>query len=102
MPYTKIAPERLKAGHKGDLAYLVGQKVKACVVQVRALGAGRGMAMQAARAPRSAAAGSQRGVQRALCRWLVPARPRRCGPRGGGGHCMLPLRAGASPGSVFS
>lgn len=35
MPYTKIAPERLKPGHKGDLAYLVGKKVKVRVVQVR-------------------------------------------------------------------
>jgi ribosomal protein S1 len=34
MPYTKIAPARLKPGHKGDLSYLVGQKLKACVVQV--------------------------------------------------------------------
>lgn len=34
MPYTKISPERLTAGHKGDLGYLVGQKVKACIVQV--------------------------------------------------------------------
>jgi ribosomal protein S1 len=34
MPYTKISPERLRPGHKGDLSYLVGQKVKACVVQV--------------------------------------------------------------------
>lgn len=35
MPYTKIDPERLKPGHKGDLGYLVGQKVKARIVQVR-------------------------------------------------------------------
>lgn len=35
MPYTKISPERLPAGHKGNLSYLVGQKVKACIVQVR-------------------------------------------------------------------
>eukprot|EP00878_Enallax_costatus_P016899 GHUV01017740.1.p1 GENE.GHUV01017740.1~~GHUV01017740.1.p1 ORF type:complete len:319 (+),score=68.77 GHUV01017740.1:161-1117(+) len=34
MPYTKIDPERLRAGHKGDLGYLVGQKVKARIVQV--------------------------------------------------------------------
>ena len=34
MPYTKISPERLRPGHKGDLSYLVGQQVKACVVQV--------------------------------------------------------------------
>lgn len=27
MPYTKIAPERLKVGHQGDLGYLVGEKV---------------------------------------------------------------------------
>jgi hypothetical protein len=34
MPYTKIAPERLRAGHKGDLSYLMGKKVKARIVQV--------------------------------------------------------------------
>ena len=34
MPYTKIAPERLTAGHKGDLDYLIGQTVKARVVLV--------------------------------------------------------------------
>lgn len=34
MPYTKISPERLRSGHKGDLGYLVGQKIKACIVQV--------------------------------------------------------------------
>jgi len=34
MPYTKISPSRLAPGHKGDLSYLVGQKVKACIVQV--------------------------------------------------------------------
>lgn len=38
MPYTKIAPERLRAGHKGDLSYLVGKKVKVRVVQVRVTG----------------------------------------------------------------
>jgi hypothetical protein len=36
MPYTKIAPERLRAGHKGDLSYLMGKKVKARIVQVGA------------------------------------------------------------------
>lgn len=41
MPYTKIAPDRLRAGHKGDLAYLVGQKVRACVVQVDTQSAAR-------------------------------------------------------------
>jgi hypothetical protein len=35
MPYTKIAPEKLRPGHKGDLSYLVGKKVKVRVVQVR-------------------------------------------------------------------
>jgi hypothetical protein len=35
MPYTKIGPERLRAGHKGDLSYLMGKKVKARIVQVR-------------------------------------------------------------------
>ena len=39
MPYTKIAPERLRAGHKGDLTYLVGQTVKARVVTVDTEGA---------------------------------------------------------------
>lgn len=39
MPYTKIVPERLRAGHKGDLGYLVGQKVKARIVQVDKEGA---------------------------------------------------------------
>lgn len=39
MPYTKIAPERLRAGHKGDLSYLVGKKVKARIVQVDKEGA---------------------------------------------------------------
>ncbi|KAI8475819.1 MAG: hypothetical protein J3K34DRAFT_464443 [Monoraphidium minutum] len=34
MPYTKISPDRLEPGHKGDLKYLVGQKIKTCVVQV--------------------------------------------------------------------
>jgi hypothetical protein len=34
MPYTKIAPERLRPGHKGDLSYLVGNKVRVRVVQV--------------------------------------------------------------------
>jgi len=35
MPYTKIGPERLQPGHKGDLSYLVGKKVRVRVVQVR-------------------------------------------------------------------
>lgn len=35
MPYTKLAPERLQAGHKGELSYLLGKKVKARIVQVR-------------------------------------------------------------------
>lgn len=48
MPYTKIAPERLQPGHKGDLSYLVGKKVRVRVVQVRGregggLGVGRCM-----------------------------------------------------------
>eukprot|EP00775_Hariotina_reticulata_P002183 gene2183-2501_t len=34
LPYTKLAPERLKAGHKGDLSYLMGKRVKARIVQV--------------------------------------------------------------------
>jgi hypothetical protein len=34
MPYSKIAPERLRAGHKGDLSYLTGARVKARIVQV--------------------------------------------------------------------
>lgn len=34
MPYTKIAPERLRPGHKGDLSYLVGKQVRVRVVQV--------------------------------------------------------------------
>ena len=44
MPYTKIAPERLRAGHKGDLSYLVGKQVRVRVVQVRrgACGGGGG------------------------------------------------------------
>lgn len=42
MPYTKIAPERLRAGHKGDLAYLVGNKVRVRVVQVSRRWASKG------------------------------------------------------------
>eukprot|EP00877_Chromochloris_zofingiensis_P014384 jgi/Chrzof1/919/Cz01g33180.t1 len=34
IPYTKLSPDRLKPGHKGDLSYLVGQTVRARVVQV--------------------------------------------------------------------
>lgn len=39
MPYTKIGPERLQPGHKGDLSYLVGKKVRVRVVQVDKEGA---------------------------------------------------------------
>jgi len=38
MPYAKISPERLRVGHKGDLSYLVGQRVKARIMQVDTAG----------------------------------------------------------------
>jgi ribosomal protein S1 len=34
MPYTKMAPERLRPGHRGDLSYLVGSPVRAVIVSV--------------------------------------------------------------------
>jgi predicted RNA-binding protein with RPS1 domain len=40
MPYSKLAPTRLKPGHRGDLSFLVGQRVKARVVSADASAGG--------------------------------------------------------------
>jgi hypothetical protein len=34
MPFAKLDPARLRRGHKGDLTYLVGQRLRSRVVQV--------------------------------------------------------------------
>lgn len=34
IPYSKISPNRLRPGHKGDLSYLIGQTLKGTIVQV--------------------------------------------------------------------
>jgi predicted RNA-binding protein with RPS1 domain len=41
MPYGKLAPSRLNPGHRGDLSYLVGQRVKARVVSADAASGGK-------------------------------------------------------------
>lgn len=56
VPFTKLAPRRLKQGHQGALDYLLGQRVKARVVQVRAPAwprpAWRALGSRTVRAPR--------------------------------------------------
>jgi len=42
MPYSKLSQARLKPGHRGDLSFLIGQRVKARVVSADAAVSGSG------------------------------------------------------------
>lgn len=58
MPFTKLDPARMRRGHQGDLRYLVGQQVRARVVQVDRTGPRRELVLseRAARAADAMAA----------------------------------------------